>query len=341
MNRSAPLVSLAVALVAARALAQAPHVSPPRAPPVQLAYTLGPGAGSCPGTDGLRQAVVDDLGYDPFQPVAPLRLSVHIERRGGELVVETELRDETGQLLWESKTVRSRGDCKELVKTAGVDIGVRLTPDPEPPPCPVCLRLPAPPVVEPRPEPSSAPPESGAPKGPLWMVGGGALVAFESPTVVAPGVSLLAGVRWPNVSLSLEPRVVFPGVGNRQGVRIDTTSLVGVVAACGHFGVFFGCGLAEGGATFLSGADAPVRALSIVGVGIRAGVEWKLSPRLVLRSHADAFGTLAPQTVSVGAPGVVAIWHAPDVVGVIGLVLAVLPPPSRAGANRVPSTPAP
>src|SRR5262249_5596586 len=160
------------------------------------------------------------------------------------------------QLLWESNGVRGWGDCTDIVKTAAVDIGAHLMADPETPPCPACPTCPPVPPPTPR-TPPVVTPEPADPSRPLVMLGGGVVLAFESPFSVAPGVSLVAGVRWPNVSLAVEPRVVFPGAGDTQGERVNMTSFAAVLAACVHHRLLFGCGLAEGGALHLSGADAP------------------------------------------------------------------------------------
>ena len=91
---SAVLLSLALA---GAANAQAPAArGVPRIPPVQLVYTLGPGAERCPGVEVLQAAVARRMGGDPFDPAAARRLEVTIARRDGELRVAMRLLDEQG-----------------------------------------------------------------------------------------------------------------------------------------------------------------------------------------------------------------------------------------------------
>lgn len=316
-------------------------------PPVQLTYVRGPGAEACPGVEVLRQAVLKEMGHDPFEPSAARHLRVSIERRAGAYEVEMEMRDEADQRLWRVSGMRSRSACRTLVEAVALAVVIRIDPLPEQKPPPVCPPPPAPQSIssvavphDARPAVTPAPAVRPEPAWPLVMLGGGPLLVFEAPFSVAPGLALFGGVRWPHVSLALEARAVLPGTRDNQLQRIQTSQLAAVLAACAHVGVFFGCGLGEAGGLHPSGPDAPARVvvLGLLGAGVRAGVEWQLPRRLVLRLHADLMGTLSHEHVSSFPYD----WNVPEAVGLLGVDLGVLfvraSPPRDSGVPSTSST---
>jgi hypothetical protein len=337
---------VAVALLVA-ALPRSVRAGPRPVPPVHLVYVRSAGAGACPDVDGLRRAVLKEMGYDPFADEAPAGagvLRVTIERRTGQLEAAIEMRDAAGQVLWSVDGMRSRSDCRTLVEAVGLAIVIRIDPAPAPAPPPSC---PGPPEIRatparaspPAPAPAAPPvaPAVTHPQLPLFLFGGGPLVAVEAPPAIAPGLAVVVEVRGALVALGVEARAVLPGAGGRQGQRIDAWSFAGTIAPCARLEPFFACGLIEGGSVVLTGpsAPAPTRALALAGVGFRAGFERRLSRRLALRTHADLLGTLTHEQALLSSSF---IWSAPEAVGVIGVELMIASRGLLSGGARVTST---
>jgi hypothetical protein len=281
------------------------------------------------------------MGSDPFDAAAVRRLEVTISRRDGELWVAMGLRGEDGALVWEESAIHTRGECGALVSALGLSIAIRLEPEPEPAqPCPVC---PPPPPPPPAPKPPPEPP----PRVPALMLGGGPRLAIETqspstggavgaPIAVAPGVALFAGVRWPVFSLAVETRLVLPGTRDDQLARIRPVSLAALVVPCTHYRWLFGCGLFAAGIAAPAGPDAPprVRLFGQLGAGLRAGAEKRMG-RLLIRGHADFIGTFVQEYMRLAFPGE---WNVPEVVGTLGVDVAVLFPASSGRSDRLVST---
>jgi hypothetical protein len=325
MFRRALFLSLSsVALLAAGTARAAPQRAA-----IELVYTRGPGAEACPDEQGFHGAVLRQMGYDPFEAGAPLRLTATIARRRGELAATMELRDAGGKLIWENGKLSDPGDCQTLVRAMGVVLAIQLDPEPAPapapaagPPCPPAEapKTPKTPVEE---APKAVePPAPAVARRPDVLLGLGLLLGIEVPAAVAPGVSIFGAVRWPNASIALEGRAVFPGEGRDQGSNIKTSSFAAVVAPCGHWRFLFGCGLLAVGGLRLSGPDAPAQLKSwpVVAPGIRAGAEGRLSPRLLLRGYADLFGNMTH--LSVPVPGR-QVWTAPELGGLVGAAVVL------------------
>jgi hypothetical protein len=152
-----------------------------------------------------------------------------------------------------------------------------------------------------------------------------------SPPAIAPGIAAIADVRGRLGSIAIEARAVLPGAGGRQGQRVDATTVAGVIAPCAVIGPVVGCALAEGGAAVLTGPAVPAtaRALGLLGVGFRAGFERALSPRVVLRAHADLLGMLTHQQALLRSAF---IWSGPEAVGTIGIEVMTIA--SRGSLSR-------
>jgi hypothetical protein len=326
------------ALATAALLAASPARAGPRVPPIALSYARAPGAEACPDADELRRAVIKEMGYDPFAAEPPAdasRLQVTIARRAGRLTVEMEMRDGAGRVLWSVDHLRSGGDCRTLVEAAGLAIAVRV--DPGPAPAPACPE-PPPPAAPPAAPPAPPPAPAGPPRPPakaedpaiLLRIGAGAFAAVASPPAIAPGVAAIGEVRGPLGSIAIEARAVLPGAGGRQGQRVDATTVAGVIAPCAAIGPVVGCALAEGGAVVLTGPAVPAaRALGLLGAGFRAGYERAISPRVVLRAHADLLGTLTHEQALLRSAF---IWSGPDAVGTIGIEVMTIA--SRGSLSR-------
>jgi hypothetical protein len=267
--------------------------------------------------------VLRQMGYDPFQAGAPLRLSASITRRRGQLTANLELRDADGKLIWENDRLSDPSDCQTLVRAMGVVLAIQLEPEPEPEPAPAPLECPpCPPPKPPEPPPpevpkAAEPPTPAVVRRPDVLLGAGLLLGFEVPAAAAPGFSIAGAVRWATFSLDLEGRVVLPGKGVDQGLRIKTYAITAGIAPCVHFGSFFGCAVAHVGGLRLTGMDTSPRydTYVLLSAGFRGGFEKRISERWLARGHADVLGTL----LNHDAPGGTrAVWKVPGLAGLLG-----------------------
>jgi hypothetical protein len=297
----APLTVL-VALGAGPARAQAPGAAHW---PVQLTYTRGAAALDCPDERGLRKAVIDELGLDPFLPTTPLQLTVRVDRRAGELVVELEERDAAGEIIWDDNTIKTRSPCRSLIKAVGLVIATRLEaepsapmpPAPSPPPVPVPVPV-APPIPTlPAPTPPVAP---IAPKpGPPLAAGVDAIFTpFFTPSFSA-GVSPWLALRPADVPLSIE--VALRATWSVTPARLPvapyrSTYTSGVLRACWRpWPSLFLCPVLEVGSVILSptgtygSTGGPIPSLRVA-AGLGGVYERPIGEHLAVRGFADFEG---------------------------------------------------
>jgi hypothetical protein len=270
----------------------------------QLEYRRGKGAERCPDEQGLRDEARDLLGYDPFQPDAPLRVATSIERKGGELVAKLQILDGEGHALWQDSFGTS-GPCKTLVETMVLDVVVKLeglagkaAPPAPPPPAPA----PEPPRPCPPPPPCPPAPAREA-KGPPAAQGAALrrrlgltpLIALGITPNAAGGVAWSLEGRWPGWSLAFEGRALrslSPEVGH---VGVSMSYLGSGVALCLRGDLLFGCGRLEVGALWAD-PDAPFKvrpeAAPVFGLAVRLGAEQPLSERVALSGYVDLLGVV-------------------------------------------------
>jgi hypothetical protein len=340
--RSALFVPLAVVLAAATApaRAQAPVQEPAPAsrsrPPVQLTYNRGPAAGDCADEGGLRQAVIKELAYDPFQPTAPLHLTVSIDRRAGELVVALEERDEAGQVIWDDDTIKTRSPCKSLIKAVGIVIAMRLEAEPPPPaPPPAPPAPPAPVPATPAAAPPIAPPLAIAPPPPKagYPIAAGVdaiFTPFFTPSFSA-GVSPWVAFRPVEVPLSIEVALRATWSVTPARLRLEfyrSTYMSGLLQACWRpWARLFVCPMIEAGVVSLS----PTEMESAVGgsgpslrvaAGLGGAYEQPLAEHLAFRVSTQVEGLpVASPVVTSGGIG----WLPSRFAFSWGLGLAVRP----------------
>src|SRR5580698_365209 len=101
----------------------------------------------CPDEDSMRGSVSLRLGYDPFQPEAPMLVTAAITREHGGLRAQVEIRDRSFRVTGSRVLTSEKNDCSELAATMALAISMAIDPQsalrgrsPAPPPS-----LPAPP----------------------------------------------------------------------------------------------------------------------------------------------------------------------------------------------------
>ncbi|WP_437622192.1 hypothetical protein [Sorangium sp. So ce1151] len=301
---------LAAALSLAASVAAAGEVLPGG---VRLSYARDPGAAACPEEEGFRNAVATRLGgVDPFSPDGAWRVEVVITPRARDLKAEIALYDGRGEPR--GRQERTAADCRALVDdiTLSISIAMRAPPTatspdapapadatPEPPHAapasqpPASSRARAAPPPPPRraPEPARAAPPAVPPSvRPRLQLGAGPVLAAGFAPGVSVGFSGFVGLRWPDASLLIEARGDLPATTTpRPDMFVDTSWLGGSVVPCLHEAWFFGCGVATVGRLQRSvrATRAFVKTDVQVGLGLRAGAEAPLSPRLTVQLTAD------------------------------------------------------
>ncbi|WP_437755456.1 hypothetical protein [Sorangium sp. So ce1389] len=302
---------LAAALSLTAAVAAAGEVLPGG---VRLSYARDPGAAACPEEEGFRNAVATRLGgVDPFSPDGAWRFEVVITPRARVLKAEIALYDGRGEPR--GRQERTAADCRALIDdiTLSLSIAMRALPTATSPDAPAPAdATPEPPHASPEAQPSASlraraappPPPRRAPGParaappavppsvrPRLQLGAGPVLAAGFAPGVSVGFSGFVGLRWPDASLLLEARGDLPATTNipHPGVTVDTSWLGGSVVPCLHEAWFFGCGVVTAGQLRYSlratGASPDTR--FHVGVGLRAGAEAPLSPRLAAQLTAD------------------------------------------------------
>ena len=86
---------------------------------VALKYELGAVVENCPSAAELRGAIVQQLGYDPFQdPPSSPSYDVHVKvaRQGQGVEAHIEWLDVTGAFDGERRLISEDGDCPELAR---------------------------------------------------------------------------------------------------------------------------------------------------------------------------------------------------------------------------------
>ena len=263
---------------------------------VLLDYTArDPG---CPREEFLKDVIRGRTSYDPFAKTEGARLAVTVRREGRMYKGRAEVRSEAGALLY----TRERGpgaDCQMIVEGLGFAISVGLDPsgragDEVPPAAPPIV--PEPPVKQvvapalPAPEPPALPPLEQ--KAPFRVrIGGSVALGFGVAPRPAAGLVIDVGLRWPTFSLALEGRAYPPaeGAADTGLVQLLTWQITGAVVPCGHWRVFFGCGVVEMGALAGTGATqiSETTMLFRAAGGGRAGMEWQAWEHLALRASGD------------------------------------------------------
>jgi hypothetical protein len=276
------------------------------------------------------------LGVYPFDRDAAHRLEVTIARRAGKLGVAMRLLDETGAVVWEVNRFHASGDCPSLVSALGLSAAIRLKKWPPAKPAPVtCEPAKPPPCPEPKPCP-----ERPASKHDTWS--GEALLTPRKPEP-APTKPL---ERWPyavRLGVTVGPELVAEGwasfglaaeVGARfrafsAGVEVhgdpslgsvpiphgsvSFARVSGALLLCGHVGLFTGCGVADMGRLIFPDHVQTLPASTFYGaVGVRAGLELPVLPRLFFRAlmdvrapiHPAGYGPMGPSIFQVAGTGV-------------------------------------
>jgi len=292
----------------------------------RFSYDRPPGE-RCPNDERMQEAIVRGLGYDPFQPGAPLRLqlAIRVPREApASLTAEITLTDDSGRLLGQQTIKDVSGDCRTLASAAALAAQLVLEPEgfpksarpaPPPPALPEPAPIPPPAVAEAAP----APPVQRA-EPVEWVLGIGPLLALGASVQPNAGGVASGEVRWRHVALGLELRIDAPAAqGLPLGASEQTWLGGGGLVPCYRLAGFAGCGV-----LFLGGEQARGFGLAspstlntfYAAVGARAEYEWWFQPRFGLAVSADLLVPFARTQTSISGQ---AEWSTPPVSGVFSV----------------------
>jgi hypothetical protein len=297
---------LPVLLAAPEARADpSPHVA------VALTYTHPKG---CPSDAALRNAIANEIGYDPVTPGASHRVEVMITREGGRFVARWE--DHDGDISWVHPPMPD-ANCRGLLRPLAMSIATRIDPFtppvPSAPACPPAAPAPACPPAPPAPndevwplppplevpKPAKPPPE----KAPLsFRIGSGVWVDHISDDQASLGLTLDASVRyyWGSVGIELRGDPPLGTSTSLSGARVGFARVTGALLACGHMDPLVACLKGQVGEVLFPGTIPSEPAQLYAAAGIRLGLQFPVTPsQFILRVDGELLPTIgaAPLTV--------------------------------------------
>jgi hypothetical protein len=337
---SRQVVGAATVLVA---LLLAPEAAATEREVATLDYRSDPSLTECGDEAEFRNRVVLRLGYDPFVPVAPLRVTVRLSADRGRVSSATVFSRDRFE-LGKRVLVEDRQRCSVLVDSVAAAVAIAIDPlhSPENRVAPAPVVAPsvqpvasAPAAPAPAPAPASPPLSSNAPslaphdtppaqaKSTPWfpLVSAEAVVGLG----VAPGATVGAqvgfGLRHGIGSYSIEGRAeATPSAVSLTPLdRVSSTVFSGAFVPCVHASVIAVCGVLRAGSiqsTALDVSRPKIAAAFIGAAALRVGVAIPVGTSFAFRAGAE--GGLPLSRTSYVINGAI-VWTPPPVVGGVQL----------------------
>jgi hypothetical protein len=284
-----------------------------------------PAATACPDAAGVRRAIAERLGSDPFSEPHTRQLVVRFSRDDAGHRALVLLLDGAG-LETGRRALSARGtDCLELagaVALAGaivIDPQVLTrpaTPTPAPTPPPVETAPPLPPP-EPVPAPSLPLPapqqlapqpltpivEGPRPNSALWLGAGGGASLLQLPATSGMG-EVLISYESPRFQVSAHFGLTAPGHLDRGTTSLDAMIIDGGLNGCVRWSRFGACGLLRVGTlqswtTGVPGAQENQGALASL-IGIAPFLDVPIGSDLRLRLHFNVLLQLSRPYLTLG-----------------------------------------
>jgi hypothetical protein len=305
----------------------------------QISFAPLPDAPQCPNEDDLRLQLQLRLGYDPFEPDAPMRIKLETVRRGGQVVVIVDA--EGGKTVTykhrEFKVADTPRACWDGMLYAAGSISMFFLPMPEQPaaPPPVCPAVPPPAAAKRAEVAKAAPPgtfalhaaetravtpSSAARRTQLSFVSLSEISGTPL-SAVGAGFGLLMR-RSPGFSFGAEARAFLPAAATgTTGRSFTVTRAAGVVTSCWDWfrGFLYACPVVEAGVEHFDTPAAIGRSTYhfLLGLGGRIGGEFPLAQRWSVRAQAEALLRPIPSTIGINTEYV--LGSTSPVAGVFGL----------------------
>jgi hypothetical protein len=307
-----------VALILLQLLSIAPRSD---LPSVELVYSRAPGAERCPDQRGLRQAVIDRLGYDPFRASAERRMSVAIVPMGTTLTAKLSVESREGDFLGTQQLSGTPVDCLALSRALSLALSLAIDPrsldaasEPAPEPAPSRSLV----VSVVRPQPRLPAPEQ------RWRAMLGISTALGAAPEPELGVHAGAQFRDRRFSFELDARADLPSATQSIAGPFASSLLVAELAPCYRpLWTLDVCALALAGLELSTDSGQVGRhssADSYAAAGGRLSAElvnWEL---LALRLSADLVAPFVRRRFVVDLPsGPGQLWNTPPVQGALAL----------------------
>jgi hypothetical protein len=313
---------------------------PRREASVRLKYERR-GAAACTDEAGLRNAVGERLGYDPFASETADALAVTVTRsaRG----YRGEVRWEAGRHAGEARVIETKGtDCQELSRVLALTVSIAIDPvhatevkvSPAPSSNP---SAPAEPQSVPRAEPAvpaapePAPLQSGTGAGerdaqsaPIFaLVLGGHTSTGFSPRWTA-GISAGGEIGLSRVSFGLEGRLDLPSSEPMGAGRVEVSTALVTGVVCARLGSGALCTLGRVGSQRGEGIDFAVNGSGstfLASAGVRARYDVPIVEPLRVRFLADLDVPLTANSFDVdGQPA----WTVSSIAASLGVGILLL-----------------
>jgi hypothetical protein len=295
-------------------------------PSARLVYVRGQGAESCPGEIELRLSVAHRLGYDPFHTGSRRTIMAVVEQSGERLTARMELVDEQGVSQGERRLEAAPDRCDDLIRALALSMSIAIDPERTEP-------ARASELASGGASTASASPRNDAPSEPLsssndasnaalaLRFGLGGQVAIGVAPAPAAGLLLVGSGRHGDVSLGAEFRLDAPASrAVAGGADVESRLVAGALVPCFHYDPGSLCAVGTLGTIQATSDAAASRQDSALyaAAGLRVGTEWRLSPPLVLSTHADLLANLTRPTLELDGASV---WKMPTFSGSLGLTL--------------------
>lgn len=294
----------------------------------RLDYRRDAGAEDCPDEAGLRRAVTERLGRDPFDDTSESRFTVSITGSPGALVGRITREGDAGQAEG-VRELSGRGSCSELVDALALALSLAINPELAlggPPAAPPPVERPTPPEPAPRADAAPRAATTAAPRDTRFHFALGPVVygvagASPEPTFGFGGV---LRVRRTDLSLSLEGRYDLTAKKELATAgQLETQLAAGLLVPCVHFSQINiqTCAVGAVGRLRAAAPSVPV-ATPASGVyaaaGLRLAVEMTDLPYARLAVRLDVLASLVPVEVTRNH-GADPLWELPPVSASLGL----------------------
>ena len=288
---------------------------------VELHYVRGPGAEQCPDQAALEKAVLDRLGFDPFQAAAERRIFVTVEKQNDDLVASLAVTTRERESLGEQRFNGAPIDCRDLSRALALALSMAIDPHsldeaPEPAPKPPPKRSPVVSIV--RHSTSVAVPQDA------WRAVFGLSTTLGSSPLPAVGAHLGIEFRRQRFSIELGGRADLPVATAAIAGPFATSLVVAEIAPCYRpLWRLDLCALGMVGTEVSTDSgDVPRHSSTdpYAAAGGRISGDLLDSGPFALRLSAEAaVPFIRRRFVADLSPGPVLIWNTPPVQGTLGL----------------------
>jgi len=261
--------------------------------------------------------------HDAFARVRPkvCFVEVYVSEQEAEVLIDGKPEPKSDHNAWHVFIVAGthtflakREGFEEATETldipAGGELEVRLNLKPLPPPPPV--EVPSPPNPEPKPT-SVKPPRRLSDSYLHFYLGTGPVLVLGATPGVALGAQTIFGLRRRFFSLNLDARIAWATDSLEVAPDVQLVNWAIGLRPCGHFAIFFGCGLVQ--VDGLDSLSEDFFAQTRLGGGVRGGIEVVLRKPVSLQFWGE--GTVHSEGYSFARNGQ-GFWQGSPVVGGFG-----------------------